>query len=847
LALLGGWAIQASAAVSHAGGTISQPGYATGAWFPVTVPTTVLAGLVANGLYPDLYDGTNLALVDASPFGGSWWYRTEFVLPESLGGRSVFLNLERINYRANVWLDGHLVATAGSVFGTYRTHGFDVTQWVRPGAANALAVEIFPPDLASDLALTWVDWNPPAPDANMGILGGVYFSQSGPVTIRSPQVTAALDLASLATAALTVSAEVVNGTQGIISASVAGAIDQVEFAQDVVLAPGETRTVVFRPEEFPQLVLQNPRVWWPTQMGSPELYRATLTAAVSGQTSAQASVSFGIRTVTSELTADGYRLFRVNGKPILIRGAGWSPDLLLRSDPARLEAEIAYVKHLGLNAIRLEGHLESDRFFDLCDQQGILVIPGWQCCDAWQGWDQWGASQWAAAEGSMRDQANRLRNHPSVIDFLIGSDMAPPPDVEQMFVSALQQSNWPNPISASASDTTTPILGESGLKMTGPYQWIPPSYWYLDTGGGGAFGFNTETGPGTAIPTLESLRQMLAPDELDALWHEGSTPQFHAGASPDYGDPSIFDEALSARYGGPASLEDYVLKAQLMNYEAERALFEAFGRNKYAPATGVIHWKLNAAWPSLIWNLYGYDLVPAGSYFGAKKGNEPVHVQYSYDDRSVVVVNNLGRGFKGLRATAAVYDLDGTVRFSAEASVDAPEDSSQRVIQVPDLAGLSPTYFVKLSLADPSGKMLSDNFYWLSTSPETIDWASERWYAPPALTFADFTALAELSPAQVAVSATTSMGAERGETQVVLTNTSAAIAFFVQLELTRGPGGSAVAPVLWDDNDVALMPGESRSIGVSYRVADLLDTTPAVQVSGWNVAPALVGPLAATP
>ena len=829
-----GWGMMESAALAEGGDAISRPGYAA-TWYPVTLPTTVLAGLSANGVFTDLYRGSTLDTVSPDRVSGSWWYRMEFVAPESFRSQNVFLHLDRINYRANVWLDGKQIASSAEVAGTFRMHELDVSAVLMAGAPNALAIEVFPPDLGRDLAISWVDWNPPAPDDNTGILGEVYFTASGPVTLRFPQISSALQLPSLASAALTVRAEIANNGDQPVTATVSGTIEAATFSQEIPLAPREVREVLFTPADFPQLILQNPRVWWPAQMGAQELYQLSLVAAVSQQPSSLAALRFGIRTVTSELTGAGHLLFRVNGKPILIRGAGWSPDLLLRSDARRLEAEIAYVKNLGLNAIRLEGHLESDRFFELCDEQGILVIAGWQCCDAWQDWDHWGPEQLAIAKGSMADQAKRLRSHPSVIDFLIGSDAAPPPQVEEMFVGSLLENHWPNPISASAAATDTPLLGPSGLKMTGPYQWVSPSYWYLDTEGGGAFGFNTETGPGTAIPKVPSLKNMLDDGELATLLSDNPVAQYHAGYGRDYADLGIFNQALNARYGRAADLEDYVLKAQLMQYESERALFEAFGRNKSAEATGVIHWKLNSAWPSLIWNLYDSDLVPAGAYFGAKKGNETLHIQYSYDDRSIVVVNHGPQAVKGLLARVAVHDFDGAERFSAQVAVDVSEDGVQPVLVLPDIPDLSTTWFVKLSLDDASGQRVSDNFYWLSTSPEIIDWSSNRWYALSTLSFSDFTSLRQLPLTSVAAVGVDERGPDRGEVRVQLTNTSATVALFLQLELARGDTGPEVAPVLWQDNDITLMPGETRTVAVSYQVEDLAGADPAVRFTGWNV------------
>ena len=191
--------------------------------------------------------------------------------------------------------------------------------------------------------------------------------------------------------------------------------------------------------------------------------------------------------------------------------------------------------------------------------------------------------------------------------------------------------------------------------MTGPYDYVAPSYWLLDKTRGGAHGFNTETSPGPAIPPIESLRRMLPEDHL---WPIDSWWDYHAGGGA-FKDLKIFTTALDARYGPSTSVEEFARKAQVMAYEGHRAMFEAFGRNKYT-STGVIQWMLNNAWPSMIWHLYDWYLRPGGSYFGAKKANEPLHIQYSYDDASVVVVNSFYQAFPGMKARARVYNIDMT-------------------------------------------------------------------------------------------------------------------------------------------------------------------------------------------
>jgi len=375
--------------------------------------------------------------------------------------------------------------------------------------------------------------------------------------------------------------------------------------------------------------------------------------------------------------------------------------------------------------------------------------------------------------------------------------------------------------------------------MTGPYEWVPPSYWLTDTTLGGAWAFNTETSPGPAVPTVQSLRKILPEDRLwpiDEYWN------FHAGGG-HFKTLDVFTAALNARYGMATGVEDYALKAQAMTYEGDRAMFEAYARNKYV-STGVIQWMLNNAWPSLIWHLYDYFLVPGGGYFGTKKACEPLHVQYSYDDRSVVLVNEKRRPFHKLSLTATVYTLDMAVKFSREVALDVLPDSSTRVFLIPQLEGLTPTFFLNLMLRDAAGSLISSNFYWLSTKPDLLDWAKSKDYADvhgvgyaPAISYADFTGLQTLPKVRVSLSA--SLKREGGEdvVDVKLNNPSPYLAFFVHLRITKDAGGDDVLPVFWDDNYISLLPGETRQLAAKYRTEHVHGRHLVVEAEGWNTVP----------
>jgi exo-1,4-beta-D-glucosaminidase len=846
LELRDGWFLQSSARVAAEGEAVATVGFDTTGWHRARVPTTVVSALVADGTYPDPDFGTNLRRIPGteypigtnfsnrpmpadSPFAVPWWYRTEFTLPPQAAGKALWLRFDGVNFRFSAWLNGKKIADRDTTPGAFRVHEIDVTAAARPGG-NALAVAVEAP-LPNDLAITFVDWNPMPPDKLMGLYRPVVLTSSGPVTLRHPMVTARLDPPALDRAELTVRVFVRNSTQGPVSGLLRGRAGDVAFEREVPLRAGETREVTFAPGEFPQLVVKDPKLWWPAQYGEPVLHPLELELRVGGVVSDRLETRFGIREVSSEMTPEGHLVYRINGRRILIRGGGWSSEMMLRYSRERYEQEIRYVKDMGLNTIRLEGKLEDDSFFDVTDREGILVMPGWCCCDYWEQWEKWQAKDLPIATASLRDQILRLRGHASVFTWLNGSDGPPPAKVEQAYLAVEKELAFPNPVVSSAADKNAEYSGPSGVKMNGPYEWVPPIYWYTDTKRGGPHGFATEISPGPAPPPLESLRGFLPEDQL---WPIGEAWAFHCGGGA-FKNLDVFTAAMDARYGRSAGAAEYVRKAQAAAYESHRAMFESFGARKYV-ATGVIQWMLNNAWPSMIWHLYDFYLRPGGSYFGAKKACEPLHVQYAYDDRSVAVVNSTLAARKRLRVEARVLDLGGAEIAHRRATVDVGEDAAVKAFTLEEPSGASPTYFLFLTLGDGQGRTLSRNVYWLSTKPDVLAWDKSEWYYTPATSYADLTGLDRLPPAAVEATATfETLGAE-GRARVVLRNPSKAVAFFVHLSVRRGAGGEEVLPVRWEDNYVTLRPGESRELTATWERRDLSDATPVVTVDGWNVA-----------
>jgi exo-1,4-beta-D-glucosaminidase len=849
-----GWRVRSSAVEHESGATISRPDFRASGWVDAPARSTVLGALLASGRFPDVHFSTNMRdQIDPTMFAVPWWYRTSFTVD---GPAATLLRLDGVIHRAELWVNGAAVAGTADIAGAYPVHTFDISDLVVTGP-NAIALCVYPGNAMEDLSIGWVDWNPAPPDNNMGVWRDVAVVRSGEVRLADLHVRAESATSQAAELRVSVDAHNTSGRQQSVTlaAAIVGPGEPIRFTVTETLQAGESRRLDYSPGQVAALRIEHPQLWWPVRHGDQPIHQLRVTATIDGELSDVANTTFGIRTISSYLAPGGGRQFVVNGREIQILGGGWCSDLFLRSDYQRLVDEITLAADLGLNTIRLEGKLENPEFFDIADRLGVLVLPGWECCNKWEAHAGTGAAAWSdhdyvVARRSMAAEARLLRNHPCVLCFQIGSDFAPPPELAAIYVDELRRAEWALPIVSSGSSefnndwaggaselgtTATEAAGLSGMKMW-PYDWVPPVYWY-GTQYGGAVGFSSESSAGHTIPRLP---KMLSPAELDQLWQRPSGHQYHAAPPSPFDNVGIFATALGRRYGEIASLRDFVRKAQLANYEMVRAQFEAYGARARAPerATGLIYWMLNTAWPSVNWQLYDFYLDQAGAYFGAKKANEPVHAQYAYDTGEVLVVNHGHLPTSPLRLEEVVRALDGSVISTitrAVAPVEAGAARSVGTVVVP--ASVAGGYFLELALALGTGDLapVGRNVYWLSTVVDVLDWEATFWQHTPTAEFADLTGLATLPAVAVAATAYTTRAAGQATTVVTLHNPGTVPAVALHASIVVDPSSTAVAPVYWDDNEITLFGGQQVTLTARYSVAGLGPFEPRVEIDGFNV------------
>jgi exo-1,4-beta-D-glucosaminidase len=871
-----GWQMTAAKNVTADDSVVAQSTFDTSHWYSAQhMPATVLQILQENGAYKDLYFSKNLA-TPGDLWKQDWWYRTTFNAP---AGREVYsLIFKGINYRADIWLNGHKVADRSTVVGMYDEFEFNITEFIVPGGPNVLAVKITPEQSLDgvngvELGDSWLDWinwkylgyrDPQkhvdisfVPDRNAGIWKRVFLSSSGAVSLRNPYVAADLPLPATNPAALTVYCDLSNNTNKPVSGTLLGEISRpgkptIEFQKSVQLFRNQTTEVALTPGEYAQLTVHDPDLWWPYQWGEAKLYHLKLDFKADGQseTSDSQAIDFGIRKITQSRDSDksfpdigtgGNFYLQINGRDYLIRGGVYSPDLLFRNDPARDANIMRYTKDLGLNLLRWELKIAGDTMIDRADREGMPVMLGFMCCAQWEHWDQWDAEDQWVARASLRARIRELRSHPSVVIWANGSDGLPPDPVLNDYHQILKEEHWQNAVVDTVSHVNRTW---SGIHMAGPYVWRPPYYWFSDQYGP-ARGSSAEEGDNETIPPLESIKKFIPPDKL---WPINEDWFFHSGANDGNNTLENIQRVIDNRYGPSASVEEFSRKAQLAHYEDVRAQYETYATH-WADRKMMIHWMMNNPWPSFFGHLFDDYFKQGGGYFGAKKGLRPINVVWDYyatGDRSkarVYVVNQTSEARNNLKVAVEFFNLEGQRQFFTEISgFSVAPNTSREAMIVPRVAKLPATYLVRAALMDAADKVLAENVYWASTANDDLgDAKNDEQFKTSLSKWADMSALNSMPRSELNVSGQVSDSNGEQQAVVTLTNPANHVAFFVRAEITQGPDGNEILPITYDDNYVTIFPHETRTIIAHFssdsgHATGAAGNSPGLRVEGYNVA-----------
>ncbi len=856
-ALAGGWKLQETRKVARTAHELSLPGFDSRAWYDATVPGTVLTTLVDQGVYPEPTYGLNNLAIPEYLNREDYWYRDEFTPPTGFAGHGLTLRFAGINYAADVWLNG---TRLGEIKGAFRRGSFDVSSLLRPGEANALLVRISPvphPGIPHEESLAagagpnggamlfdgptffctegW-DWIPGIRDRDSGIWQEVSLHVGGEVRIGDVQVTTDLPLPDTTRAQVSVAAVLHNQTDQPQQGIVRGEIEGISFERSVTLAAGATSEVRFDPDEFPQLEVKQPRLWWPNGYGKPELYHLKLTVRnQQGRVTETKVVRFGIREVSYELSAldatgalrrfelrpsraggkqvidvrhealretpsgwvptlvsggetspavrplddqatAPFLVIRVNGKRIVVKGGNWGLDeAMKRVSRARLEPYFRMERDANLTMIRNWcGQSTEEVFFDLADEYGLMV---WN--DFWSSTQNWNLQPgdldlWLA---NAEDTIKRFRNHPSIVIWCGRNEGVPPPYLNQGLERLVRRYD--------GTRYYQPASIKINLDDSGPWVWADPVNFFTRY----SQGFTTELGL-PSVPTADAIRAMMPePDQ----WPISDTWAYHDWHQKDHGEVQPFMEALATQFGEASGLDDFVRKAQMLNYVGHRAMFEGLNARLWKPGSGRLVWMSHPAWPSTEWQLYSSDYDAHASYFGVKKACEPVHIQLNLDDHEVVITNATLEPIPGARVQAQVLDLAGRHLDRQIRVLSLPANATTAVFKLREKAAAAvPVHLVRLTLAVRGGHLLSDNLYWLAKND------------------ADFKAMNDMPPVALAGSARRMKTAAGTRVELNLRNPARVPVLMVKATL-RDAQGARVLPAFASDGYFSILPGRSAA------------------------------------
>lgn len=847
-----GWEMTDGKTAMASNKSIFDPQYSTSGWYNATVPGTVLTTLVNQGVYPDPYFGLNNMNIPESLSRTDWWYRCKFTVPKDIDGNQLRLLFNGINYKADIYLNGK---SLGDMKGAFIRGEFNITDLVNKNGENILAVHVFPPHnpgipheqsmiagqglnggvLSTDgptfiSSIGW-DWIPGIRDRNTGIWQDVRLKVGGDIIIGDPLVTTDILLPDTTQAKISIKNIVKNITSKTVNGTLTAKIENINISLPFTLAANEEKEITFTPEQFKELNIKNPRLWWPNGYGRPELYNLELTVQSNNKVSDTKSLKFGIREMSYELMVNdnsqnkrvlytpnetvnkGKPVFdyinrvsftkdnnlptiakdadtsglqplssddpvgpffaiRVNGVRIFCRGGNWGmDDGMKRVSRERLEPYIRLHKDANFNIIRnWTGETTEEDFYALCDEYGMLVWNDfWITTD-----DTVEPSDFPLFVKNATDAVRRFRNHPSIAVWCPRNEGFAPKQLEES-ISVMM----------AKEDPTRHYHGQSrflNMGTSGPWGYFKdPSKYYTEN----AKGFNTEMGS-YAIPTANTIRKFIAPEDQ---WPINDVWAYHDlhHTTQNFGD---FINAVD-RYGKAESMEDFSRKSQFVTYDAWRNMLEAWNSKMWNNTTGLILWMSHPAWPSMIWQTYTYDYETPGSYFGAKKACEPIHIQMNLPENDVMIINTTLNDYKSVTAGLRFIDLQGKELYKKNIKLDAKANSATKCFVPEKGNNLPQLYLARLELKDAKGKVLSINDYWMTNGDKK-----------------SYEAINTLPSTTVIIKTISS----KGKTWVEVSNPSKTLAVAVKLNVVDKNSKEILLPAYFSDGYINLLGGEKRLV-----------------------------------
>lgn len=833
------WQVAPKAISNMSGNKLSTPGGSMPDYVKGVVPGVVFTAYVNAGKEKDPNYADNIWRVNEAFYNQPFWYRTEFVLPKTYKiGQNVWLCFSNTNRYADFYVNG--VKVSGTPTSTKDVSGhmvrtkLNITELVRKdGKKNAIAVLITDADQKKSRdskegfgvtasptylsAASW-DWMPYVPGRLAGITGNVSLKITGDVTMEDPWIRSQLESNDIAY--LYVSSDVTNSSNTQKDVVISGIIQpgSIKFSKKITVKAKATAKIYIDKKDVADFLIKQPKLWWPNGYGDPNLYTCSLTCSVDGITSDTKEITFGIKNYEYrfEKNAAGWPVmtFYINGQKIFVKGGNWGmSEYLLRCHGEEYETKVKLHKDMNYNMIRLwTGCVTDDAFYSYCDKYGIMV---------WDDFWLYVAYNDVANDQDFKtnalDKIKRLRNHPSIALWCGANETHPKPELDNYLRSIVALEDHNDRMYKSSSN-------QDGLSGSGWWGNQPPKHHFQTSGSNLAwnkppypygnnvgYGMRSEIGTAT-FPTYESIKQSIPKDKLwplptdtalkyddDNVWNK-----HYFGKEASNANPINYKAAVNTQYGESKSLEEFAEKAQFVNLEVMKGMYEAWNDKMWNDASGILIWMSQSAYPSFVWQTYDYYYDATGSYWGAKKACEPLHIQWNSATNSIKAINTTSHDLVGATATAKIYGINGKeiTQLRKTSKLDVSKSNIAEVFELNFVAEngaeFSPFQFIKLTLTGAGGELLSQNLYWRNGKSEL-----------------DYTALNSLPKASISceiINKTTEK--EKGKIEVKIKNNSETVAFGNRLRLVNKKSKERVLPVVMDENYITLMPGEERTVTI---------------------------------
>ncbi|MDR0872081.1 MAG: discoidin domain-containing protein [Prevotellaceae bacterium] len=795
----GNWKVQRTNFVTANGEQLSQAGYDDENWIVATVPGTVLTSYLNNGAVPDPNYGDQQLQISDAFFVADFWYRNSFKIPETYTGKNIFLNFDGINWKADIYVNGNYL---GRIDGAFIRGKFDITEYVSAGDTAYLAVFIHRNDTPGAVTLQsratagynggalgadnptihasvgW-DWLPTIRGRNIGIQDEVFLSAAGAVSIENPFVKT--ELFDNWTAKLTLLVDVKNNTNAAVSGILKGNVAGVEINQTVNLSANETKSVTVS-----NLSVENPQLWYPNGYGEQFLYDLNVSFEINEDISDTKTTKFGIREITTTTTGGTLTVF-VNGKRIFLRGGNWGlSESMLRFGEKDYDNCVKLHKDMNFTMIRnWVGMTGSDYFYQACDRYGILIWDDFWLANPGDGPNPNDEAMFMA---NANDKIRRVRNHPSVALYCGRNEGDPPATLNAALQNAIS--------TLDGTRLYIPHSAANSVSGFGPYGVQNPK-WYFSAVNNRKI--HSERGLPN-VPVLETMQAMMPANKLfpiNDMWGIHDFSQEPAAKANDY-------VAAVNKYGTATSIEDFCQKAQMVNMENHKAMFEGFAGYK---ANGLLMWMSHPAWQSMVWQTYDYYLDQNGGYYGCRRACEPLHILWDANANRVKVANNTGKTVENITAKAYVYNMSGVLQYSDSLLITSLADDVRNCFALTYPTTISPVHFIKLKLMK-GDELLSDNFYWRATDYQNYT---------PLQTMNKVTLIGKVEKSS-------------GKITAQIKNPSNDVALMIRLKV-QDEQGERILPVFYSDNYFSLLPGETKKITMAFES----DKTPKLAVEGWNI------------